>query len=221
MGRTTHDGQEDSGDHRALWQRKNRNCHESGHCLGAAGSRNAGRFGHCESLFSQRRASAGAKGARRKFANTSVDIPSLAADVDAALLDESRRVVLDVGGDDAGARALGRFKPHFDRFGLSLLAVVNPYRPRSGSVEQIISMLAAMQERARFPITGLVNNANLSHLTQPENLLYGREVLAQVSRETGIPVVLECALEHARPCEPLAGAAFLPLQRYTKPEWMD
>ena len=82
-------------------------------------------------------------------------------------------------------------------------------------------MLAAMQERARFPITGLVNNANLSHLTQPENLLYGREVLAQVSRETGIPVVLECALEHARPREPLAGAAFLPLQRYTKPEWMD
>ncbi|HIV27348.1 MAG TPA: ATP-binding protein [Candidatus Ornithocaccomicrobium faecavium] len=163
----------------------------------------------------------GVKLVKPEFANTSVDIPSLAADVDAALLDESRRVVLDVGGDDAGARALGRFKPHFDRFGLSLLAVVNPYRPRSGSVEQIISMLAAMQERARFPITGLVNNANLSHLTQPENLLYGREVLAQVSRETGIPVVLECALEHARPREPLAGAAFLPLQRYTKPEWMD
>ena len=145
----------------------------------------------------------GVKLVKPEFANTSVDIPSLAADVDAA------------------ARALGRFKPHFDRFGLSLLAVVNPYRPRSGSVEQIISMLAAMQERARFPITGLVNNANLSHLTQPENLLYGREVLAQVSRETGIPVVLECALEHARPREPLAGAAFLPLQRYTKPEWMD
>ena len=97
----------------------------------------------------------GVKLVKPEFANTSVDIPSLAADVDAALLDESRRVVLDVGGDDAGARALGRFKPHFDRFGLSLLAVVNPYRPRSGSVEQIISMLAACRNAPAFRLRAL------------------------------------------------------------------
>ena len=53
----------------------------------------------------------GEKLVKPEFANTSVDIPSLAADVDAALLDESRRVVLDVGGDDAGARASGPFPP--------------------------------------------------------------------------------------------------------------
>ena len=163
----------------------------------------------------------GVKLVKPEFANTSVDIPSLTADVDAAILDESRRVILDVGGDDAGARALGRFKPHFDRFGLSLLAVVNPYRPRSSTVEQILAMLAAMRDRARFPITGLVNNANVSHLTTANDVLYGREMLARVTRETGIPVVLECALEKARPLAPLKGAEFLPLTRYTKPEWMD
>lgn len=163
----------------------------------------------------------GVKLVKPEFANTSVDIPSLSAEVDAAILDESSTVILDVGGDDAGARALGRFKPQFDRFGLSLLAVVNPYRPRSATVDQIVDMLAAMQARARFPITGLINNANLSHLTEPEHLLYGREILAKVTRETGIPVVLECAMEKARPLSPLKGAAFLPLTRYTKPEWME
>jgi len=156
------------------------------------------------------------------FAATSVDIPSLSAGIDAAILDESSTVILDVGGDDEGARALGRFKPYFDRFGLDLFAVVNPYRPRSGDEKQIIGMIQAIQVRARFPVIGLINNANLAHMTTAENLLHGREILQGAARQLGVPIVMECALSGvAGNLPPLENGTFLELTRYTKPEWMD
>ncbi|MBE5767880.1 MAG: ATP-binding protein [Clostridiales bacterium] len=163
----------------------------------------------------------GVKLVKPEFAATGVDVPSLSAHIDAAILDESSTVILDVGGDDEGARALGRFKPYFDRFGLDLFAVVNPYRPRSENEERIIEMMEAIQIRARFPVTGFINNANVAHLTETENLLYGREMLRKVSEQTGIPVVMECGLKEVKPAEMPEGIAFLELIRYTKPEWMD
>ena len=43
------------------------------------------------------------------FANSNADTPSLPAEMGTVLADESKIVIVDVGGDDVGATALGRY----------------------------------------------------------------------------------------------------------------
>ena len=64
------------------------------------------------------------------YANTNVDVPALTGVMGALIRDEAYDVVLDVGGDDLGAKALGRYredilsrKKHLQFF------VMNPNRP--------------------------------------------------------------------------------------------
>ena len=44
------------------------------------------------------------------YANTNVDVPALTGVMGALIRDEAYDVVLDVGGDDLGAKALGRYR---------------------------------------------------------------------------------------------------------------
>ena len=64
------------------------------------------------------------------FANSSVDLPALPSQAYALVQDRSRYAVLDIGGDDRGAYALGRFVPYLlEENDYEMLAVINMYRP--------------------------------------------------------------------------------------------
>ena len=54
------------------------------------------------------------------FANSNVDVPTLTARVSAAINDPSIHLILDVGGDDAGAAALGRYSADIKKQGYDL-----------------------------------------------------------------------------------------------------
>ena len=47
------------------------------------------------------------------FAMTTVDIPALPAEIQSVFESHSEQVIFDVGGDDTGAAALGRYFPSF------------------------------------------------------------------------------------------------------------
>ena len=47
------------------------------------------------------------------FAMTTVDIPALPAEIQSVFEVPSERTIFDVGGDDTGAAALGRYYPSF------------------------------------------------------------------------------------------------------------
>lgn len=156
------------------------------------------------------------------YALTGVDLPVLPPEVARVFVDPSLRVVLDVGGDDAGAAALGGYKQHFERESADLWYVVNLYRPFSETKQQIIQMLERIARRARIAPTGLINNANLADWTEPEHLLECQHVLAEVSRETGVPIVMitgKRGLLDRLPKD--IGAPLYPISRYLKLEWMD
>ena len=55
---------------------------------------------------------AGVKVIALPFANSSVDLPSIPSEAYALVEDKSRYGVLDIGGDERGAYALGRFSPY-------------------------------------------------------------------------------------------------------------
>ncbi len=153
-----------------------------------------------------------------QFALSGVDMPVLGPEILRSFEDDGAVSILDVGGDDAGAAALGRYKPQLDRARAELYYVLNPFRPRSNELTQITSLLALVEARARLRVTGLIANANLGGYTTPDVVREGRALVAQVSDQTGIPVVAECGLASA-----LEGGPWeqFPIVRYLMPEWME
>ena len=100
-------------------------------------------------------------------------------------------VIFDVGGDDVGATALGRYHQDFmalEPGALEVLNVVNIRRPLASTVEKIHRLQEGMQAHARLQITGMINNTNLATMTSADDLWDGYEVLREVVDRTGIPV---------------------------------
>ena len=158
------------------------------------------------------------------FATTTVDIPALPPEIQSVFDQPSEQVVFDVGGDDTGATALGRYAPFFsrERNHTRVLYVVNVCRPLSKTAEDILLLMERIAARARMKPDALVNNANLQGETTAELLLRGQEVLKEVSLKTGIPIdmitgeqaVLNMLPNDLRPlCKPIV--------RHMRPEWME
>lgn len=125
------------------------------------------------------------------FACSGIETLSLPAEVSSAFVLDWDTVIFDVGGDDVGSTALGRYNADFMELkegALEVLNVVNIRRPLSSTVEKIQQLQEGMQRHSRLQITGMINNANLATMTGPDDLWDGYEVLREVSKITGIPV---------------------------------
>ena len=154
------------------------------------------------------------------FALTAVDIPALPANILSVFHDRELKTIFDVGGDDAGAVALGRYNRYFLESGYELIYVVNIFRPRSGSVDEILSMMRRVAQSARLTPSGLINNSNLGNLTDAKVIAEGHELLRAVARESGLPLLADCtAAEGIAPSAD--GTPLFPIERITKPEWME
>lgn len=123
------------------------------------------------------------------FAETNVDIPAMNAKSYQMLDDLTRFAVADIGGDDRGALALGRFYQQIKKENnYQALFVVNNLRPETRTIEGALEIMREIQSTAKMDFTGLVNNANLANETTPEIILSGLEFTNQLSKETGLPV---------------------------------
>ena len=71
------------------------------------------------------------------YAGTNVDVPAMPAEINRTFSDDLAYSVLDIGGEDLGARVLGSLKPQMEKADCDLLLVVNPYRPFTDTPEKI------------------------------------------------------------------------------------
>ncbi|MDO4811838.1 MAG: cobalamin biosynthesis protein CobQ [Eubacteriales bacterium] len=125
------------------------------------------------------------------FACSGIETLSLPAEIASAFVLDWDSVIFDVGGDDVGATALGRYHQDFidlEPGSLEVLNVINIRRPLASTVEKILRLQEGMQAHARLQITGMINNTNLATMTSAEELRAGYELLKEVSDMTGIPV---------------------------------
>ena len=76
------------------------------------------------------------------YALSGVDIPILPAEVERAFTADGFSV-FDVGGDDDGAVALGRYHAQFSACPADVYFVVNPFRPRTARVGQALALMEA------------------------------------------------------------------------------
>ena len=110
------------------------------------------------------------------FAGQGVTPSNMSAAVASAFAGDWDLCIFDVGGDDVGATALGRYKSDFDDMTddqLEVLNVVNIRRPLSGTVEKLIRLQDGMAKHSRLKITGMINNTNLATETGEEELRDG------------------------------------------------
>ena len=157
------------------------------------------------------------------FAMSTVDIPALPAQIQAVFEQPYAHVVIDVGGDDTGATALGRYAPytHALRDEMNVLYVINPCRPFSSSVEDITGLYRLIERQARLTPDHLVNNANLQEFTSPEVLLDGQALLEKASALLGRPVSMIAGRPHLRDALPDAlKPLFFAFEPLMKPEWL-
>ncbi len=123
------------------------------------------------------------------YANTNVDMPALPGEAYAVLDDKRLRAVLDVGGDDRGALALGRYSEAIlAENDYEMLFVINKYRPLTRDAESAAGILREVETAGKLPFTAIVNNSNLGEETTAQDVLDSRLYALEVSALTGLPV---------------------------------
>ena len=123
------------------------------------------------------------------FAETNVDIPAMNPKSYKMIDDKSRYAVADIGGDDRGALALGRFYERIkEENDYDALFVVNNFRPETRDIEGALEIKAEVEHSAKIKFTGIVNNANLGNETTIDTILSGVSFTNELSKVTGLPV---------------------------------
>lgn len=129
------------------------------------------------------------------YASSNVDVPALPSEINRVFCDSDAACVFDVGGDDDGAIALGRYKQYFDKEDYNMYFVINIFRPLSAKCDDIIKLLQNIESSSRLKVTGLVNNSNIAHLTETDDLLSGEKIVREVSELLKINISYTSGLE--------------------------
>ena len=125
-----------------------------------------------------------------EYANTNVDIPALPQEIYAITDDKSYKVIVDVGGDDRGALALGRLAPEILKENdYQMLMVVNKYRPLTKNVDLAIEVMKEIEDACKIPFTGIVNNSNLGEITTVKDVIDSISYAEEISKRANIPLV--------------------------------
>ena len=128
------------------------------------------------------------------YAGSNVDIPALPQEMYALTDDKNLWAVIDVGGDDRGALALGRLVPAIraeDDY--EMLFVINRFRPLTPDAASTIEVMREIETACGLPFTGVVNNSNLGVETTAETVLSSLPYADEVCALSGLPLALTTA----------------------------
>jgi len=127
------------------------------------------------------------------FANSNVDFPALPKETYALVADRETRLVVDVGGDDRGALALGRYVDDIRAGGdYEMLAVVNASRPLTRTPADAVEALREIEAACGLPFTGIVNNTNLGQETTAQDVAASLPYADGIAALTRLPVRFTC-----------------------------
>jgi len=126
-----------------------------------------------------------------EYANSNVDIPSMPADLYTLTDDKELYTILDIGGDDRGALALGRIaNAILEENNYEMYAVINKFRPLTPDAAQTVEVLREIELASSMKFTGIINNSNLGCDTTADDVLGSMKYADEVSALMNIPVRL-------------------------------
>ena len=122
------------------------------------------------------------------YAGTNVDIPVLPAEIMRIFNEQDAAIVIDVGGDDDGAIALGRYKQFFDNADYEMSLVVNTRRPLSSTVEEIVEMKENIEIASRLAVSNIIADTNIADETTKEIIEEGYALIKAAAEKLNLPV---------------------------------
>lgn len=132
-----------------------------------------------------------------EYANTNLDAPALPKEIYSAVADKTQHLVIDVGGDDRGAVALGRFAPDImEENDFDMLFVVNFYRPLTKTAIEALQVLREIECAGHIPFTGIVHNSNIGDETGVLDIAKKETELNELSILAKLPVVFTSVAEN-------------------------
>ena len=145
-----------------------------------------------------------------QYANSNVDLPALPAESYRLVQDKSIFGIMDIGGDDRGAYALGRFADAIKAEGDYRMAfVVNCYRPLTSNVADTVEIMKEIEAACGIRFNCIVNNSNLGTETTAETVIDSLSFVDELCRVTGLPLWMHTA--EAKVAGALSGMNVLPM----------
>jgi MinD superfamily P-loop ATPase len=124
-----------------------------------------------------------------EYAGTNLDAPALPPEMYAITDDRSMTAVMDIGGDDRGALALGRYTPAIlEENNYEMLLVINGYRPLTRDADSTLEIIREIEAAGGIPFTAIINNSNLGEETDAETVLSSLAYAEEISAATGLPI---------------------------------
>lgn len=124
-----------------------------------------------------------------EYAGSNVDLPALPGEIYSLVDIKDRFAVFDIGGDDRGATALGRYSDAIKQENnYELLLVINKFRPLAKTPELAIEIMREIETAANMQFTGIVNDSNLGEETTAEDVLGSISYAEEISKLAGIPI---------------------------------
>ena len=157
------------------------------------------------------------------------DLPAITAALRGPLENEEFTAVVDVGGNDSGARVLKQFEKYFRRDDCELLCVLNANRPETDTVEGMLEHLHSIEIETGLKFHGVINNTHLLRETTADDIVKGYKLCRQVSDKLGIPIVWNTChedllgdLKQLIADENIEGLENIyPIKLYMRPSWLD
>lgn len=114
------------------------------------------------------------------------DLPMISPRIKGAIEDDSRSVILDVGGDPAGSKALGRFEDSIKKRGYLTRLVVNTSRPFTSNPAEILNIIAMLEASSRLKVHELICNTNLMQYTEKDLVEEGIKIVQEAATIAGL-----------------------------------
>jgi len=125
----------------------------------------------------------------------SEDLPAITAQVRAPLENKECKTVVDIGGNDSGARIINQFQKYFLEDDATMLVVLNTNRPDTENAALCVEQIKSIQLETGVKIEGIINNTHMLMETETDDILDGYETCLEVSKALDIPVVCSTCVE--------------------------
>ncbi len=122
------------------------------------------------------------------------DLPIILPEIKGSIEKARGKVILDVGGDDVGAKILSSLAEAFAPDSYELLLVLNARRPFTSDVDGTVKVMDEIAQASRLAFTGIVSNTHLLEDTTVETIMEGYRLAQAVGRKLNLPVVFLSAL---------------------------
>ena len=149
------------------------------------------------------------------------DVSTVAPGVIEAIIEPESYVILDIGGNEHGARMIGQFSEYLNSAESVIFFLINPYRPWSRDMPGITETISRITRASRADGISIISNPNFGLESRAADIVAGNDKLKEMlGSEMQISFV--CVLEEL--CEELEGKIaepMIPVRIYILYPWQE